>query len=312
MYDNIEFVICCAGESSRNFPHSKGMTHKSLMPFGDKRLIDYILDDIVRIGGHHITIVCRTTGIIKLYKRALQTDEKIVKKLQEKERPDIAEVLKSTFLPNDIDLKFVLQKHPIGTGQLLVCARKAIQERHVVLIFPDDVIVSRPNEKPYIQYLLDDFLLNPKRIMLSGVNRKDVSNNAILINQRLIEKQKNATTHFAGMSPIILPNQLIKFMKKQYRTKKKWAKKTGKEWFYSHSSHRLILFTAPLSVIGRGCGRWNMRFSPFSKTAIREPSRSCTSAPGAINSDSISAHLMVPLTGQVKISDSVRRCFFCS
>ena len=47
MYDNIEFVICCGGESTRNFPHSKGIPHKSLMPFGDMRLIDYVLKDII-------------------------------------------------------------------------------------------------------------------------------------------------------------------------------------------------------------------------------------------------------------------------
>ena len=46
MYDNIEFVICCGGESTRNFPHSKGIPHKCLMPFGDVRLIDYVLKDI--------------------------------------------------------------------------------------------------------------------------------------------------------------------------------------------------------------------------------------------------------------------------
>ena len=32
MYENIEFVVACAGKSTRNYPHSKGIAHKCLMP----------------------------------------------------------------------------------------------------------------------------------------------------------------------------------------------------------------------------------------------------------------------------------------
>ena len=77
MYDNIEFVICCGGESTRNFPHSKGIPHKSLMPFGDIRLIDHVLGDIIRIGGRHITIVSCANQVIKMFQRALETDTKV-------------------------------------------------------------------------------------------------------------------------------------------------------------------------------------------------------------------------------------------
>ena len=58
MYENIEFVIACGGLSTRNFPHSKGIAHKCLMPFGDVRLIDHVLGEITRMGGRHITLVC--------------------------------------------------------------------------------------------------------------------------------------------------------------------------------------------------------------------------------------------------------------
>ena len=48
MYDTFEFVICCGGESTRNYPQSKGLPHKALLPFGDKRIIDYALKNIVQ------------------------------------------------------------------------------------------------------------------------------------------------------------------------------------------------------------------------------------------------------------------------
>lgn len=47
------------------------------------------------------------------------------------------------------------------------------------------------------------------------------------------------------------------------------------------SSHLRMPATAPLSVSGEGCGRWNTRISPNRNMATRDPSRSSTSAPSA-------------------------------
>ncbi len=71
------------------------------------------------------------------------------------------------------------------------------------------------------------------------------------------------------------------------------------------SSHLRIDSTAPLSVSGDGCGRWNTRTSPNSFTPMRDPSRSLTLAPKSISSDSTSRHLMLPEAGRAKISARV-------
>ena len=84
MYDNIEFVIACGGQSTRNFPHAKGLAHKCLMPFGDIRLIDYVLKEITDIGGRHITFVCSDEDTINTFKKALMKDEKTETKLRNK------------------------------------------------------------------------------------------------------------------------------------------------------------------------------------------------------------------------------------
>ncbi len=235
MYDNIEFVICCGGESTRNFPHSKGIPHKCLMPFGDKRLIDYVLDDIIQMGGRHITIVCSSNEVIKNFQRALETDTRVEEKLRSKGKTDIADTLKSTFLPQDTDLKFVLQEKPLGTAHVLYCAAKEIGDKHVVIIFPDDIILSKDPKNPHIKKLVDEFLKNPKRILLTGLWREDVSNNAILVNNRIVEKPKNPTTHIAGMSPNVLPNELIKYLVTHSEWHLKQALETGKEWLYMDS-----------------------------------------------------------------------------
>ncbi|MGN0919510.1 MAG: sugar phosphate nucleotidyltransferase [Alphaproteobacteria bacterium] len=240
MYDGIEFVICCGGESTRNFPHSKGMPHKSLLPFGDIRLIDYVLKDIVAMGGRHITIVCSSHQVIDSFKRALETDMRVEEKLRNKGKLEIAEALKSTFLPEDVDLKFVLQEKPLGTAHVLYCAQKEIGDRHVVIIFPDDIILSKDPANPHIKKLVDDFLKNPRRILLTGLWREDVSNNAILVNNRIVEKPKNPTSHIAGMSPNVLPNELIKYIIGHAEKRMQLAIETGKEWLYMDSANDFL------------------------------------------------------------------------
>ena len=232
MYENLEFVICAAGECTRNFPHSKAIAHKSLLPMGDKRIIDYTLKDIVRMGGKHITFVCSNQKVIDDFKKALAPAKQIEEKLRAKGKTDIADILADTFLPEDMDLKFVIQDQPLGTAHVLYVAREAIQDRHVVLIFPDDVILSSNPNSTHLKRLSDAFLKNTKTVLLTGLWREDVSNNAIIVNNRIVEKPKNPTTHIAGMSPNIIPNEVIQFLVAQGKTKVKKAQESKKEWLY--------------------------------------------------------------------------------
>ncbi len=232
MYNNIEFVLACGGLSTRNFPHSKGIAHKSLMPFGDIRLIDYVLGEIIRIGGRHITLVCSDNETIESFKKALARDDQTVEKLKNKNRGEIAEVLQSTFLPNDTDLKFVLQDRPVGTAHVLYCASKVSQNRHIVLIFPDDIIVSKDDNNSHLKSLLEDFVQDEHQILITGVEKEDVSNNSILTGKRLVEKPKNPANHIGGYSPYVLPKELIQSLQKEWEENSEQILKRGHEWFY--------------------------------------------------------------------------------
>ena len=223
MYDNIEFVIACGGLSTRNFPHSKGIAHKCLMPFGDVRLIDAVLDEIIHMGGRHITLVCSDNETIDAFKTALARDDKTVEKLRNKNRTEIAEVLQSTFLPEDIDLKFVVQDKPIGTAHVLYCASRLFTDRHAVLIFPDDIMVSQDRDNSHLKRLVDAFLQNTHQILLTGIEKEDVSNNAILTNGRLIEKPKVPSNHIGG---------LINDLKNEYENNQEKILNLGREWLY--------------------------------------------------------------------------------
>lgn len=237
MYENIEFIVACAGKSTRNFPHSKGIAHKCLMPFGDIRLIDCVLQDVVRMGGRHITLVVSDQVTIDAFKEALKTDLKTEEKLRKGGRERIADVLRATFLPEDIDLKYVIQETPIGTAQVLGLAHRLSPDRHAVLIFPDDLIDSTKAEIPFVKKITDSFLQNTKQILLTGIVKEDVSNNSILVNKRLIEKPKNPTSNIAGYSPYAFPKECLDAIERQTTE----IEKTGKmpeglalgEWVYT-------------------------------------------------------------------------------
>ena len=209
MYENIEFIIACGGKSTRNFPHSKAVAHKCLLPFGDVRLIDYVLKDIVKIGGRHVTIVCSDATTIEAFKHALETNTVVEEKLRKSGKGKIADVLRSTFLPDDMDIKYVIQDKPWGTAHVLGLAHRVSPNRHCVLIFPDDLIDSVDPEQPFIKKITDAFLKNTKQILLTGVEKEDVSNNAILHDRRLIEKPKHPKNHIGIYSPYVFPKECL-------------------------------------------------------------------------------------------------------
>ena len=232
MYDDIEFVIACAGLSTRNFPHSKGLPHKSLMPFGDIRLIDHVLKEIVQAGGRHITLVCSDQEVIDAFKKALARDDVTVQKLRAKNRTEIADILESTFLPEDTDLKFVIQDKPMGTAHVLYCAASVSANRHICLIFPDDMFISKDEHNSHLKKLVDDFLTNKHQIVVTGIEQEDVSNNSILVEGRLIEKPKNPVNHVGGYSPYVFPKEMISFVRNEWENEQEKILNLGREWYY--------------------------------------------------------------------------------
>ena len=128
----------------------------------------------------------------------------------------------------------------LGTGHVIYVAREAIQNRHVVLIFPDDIILSKDPNQSHFKRLVDTFLKDPKTLLITGLWREDVSNNAILVNNRIVEKPKNPTSHIAGMSPNVIPNEIIQFLIKQGPDKIKEVKETKKEWLYMDSANAFL------------------------------------------------------------------------
>jgi hypothetical protein len=112
------------------------------------------------------------------------------------------------------------------------------------LIFPDDIIVSEQADNTHIKRLIDTFLLDEKQILLTGVEQENVSNNAILHENRLIEKPAVAYNHMAGYSPIVVPKAGLDFITAQVdeyeRTKQMPSGLKMNEWVYTDGINQFL------------------------------------------------------------------------
>jgi len=209
--DDIEFIILCGGRSTRNYPHTKGIPHKALLPFGSKRIIDYILSEIIKIGGKNITIVCSSEKVADDFRVALASDIEVYEKLKTK-NAFIAENLEETFLPGTVNVRYVIQSLPKGTAHAIGLAHNISEDKNAVVIFPDDIYFSAPDKPNQLSRLIEDFRRDDKQILLSGIVMDDVSNVSVLENGRLIEKPKHPTSNVGGFSPMLLPKAVCDLM----------------------------------------------------------------------------------------------------
>lgn len=243
MLENIEFIIPCAGKSTRNYPQSKGIAHKSLLPFGSVRLIDHVLKQIFEAGGRYITLVCSNQETIDNFKEALAPCPDIEAKLREKGRTSIADALKSTEIPADARIQYVIQKKPLGTAHVLGLAHRLSKDKHACMIFPDDIYIDKDPKNGHLKKMLDTFLIDEKQILLTGIWQEDVRNNAIIDNGRLIEKPLNPSNNIGGFSPMMIPKPILDYMESKVDGLEDGTFKpflVGNEWVYTDGINRFL------------------------------------------------------------------------
>ena len=206
--DSLEFVILAAGRGTRNYPHSKGIPHKSLVPFGSQKVIDYLVKDIIAAGAKHITIVCSDESAKKAFQACFTHEKDVEDKFERKGNTLELELLKSLYLPENIDLKFVIQKQALGTGHAIGLVHNSISDKHrnIVMLWGDDIVLP--------DYIVNEYKTAPKTILTRAVERylsdgyggnliatrkvKDPSRWGIVENGVYIEKPKKSKSNEAA------------------------------------------------------------------------------------------------------------------
>ncbi|MDR0367412.1 MAG: NTP transferase domain-containing protein [Rickettsiales bacterium] len=141
--DDIEFIILAAGKSTRNYPHSKGIPHKSLVPFGSRKIIDYIIREPISAGVRHITIVVSDERAREAFELCFTREENIEEKFKKSGNLIGLELLQSLYLPSWVDLKYVIQPEPKGLAHAVGLANKVAGGRHLAVRMPDDMVLKK-------------------------------------------------------------------------------------------------------------------------------------------------------------------------
>ncbi len=211
--DNLEWVILAAGKSTRNYPHSKGIPHKCLLPFGSIKIIDYIIKQIITAGGKHITIVVPDTSSIEYFKTCFTHEPEIEKKFESKGNLTALNLLQSLYIPTDIEIKYFIQKEPKGTGHAVGQVYKEIEatNRNIVMIWPDDVIVSKDDTTPIYKRAIEEYSKQNFKGNL-GITRtvENPSRWGIIDNGYFKEKPKEPTSNQAAFGLFIFDKAVCK------------------------------------------------------------------------------------------------------
>lgn len=216
---NLEFVILAAGKSTRNYPHSKGIPHKSLTPFGSRKVIDYIMSQIIEAGGKHISIVVSDEAAVDSFRQCFSREPDIEDKFTEKGNLIALELLQSLYIPEDIEINYIIQDKPRGVGHVLGLVYNEIKDtdRNVVMIWPDDIVLSdkwSDNEEdrvPIYQRAVNKYIEDGSCGNLGLTHQvKDPSRWGIIENGYFKEKPKNSTSNEAARCLFIFDKAVCK------------------------------------------------------------------------------------------------------
>ncbi len=217
--ENLEFVVLAAGKSTRNYPHSKGIPHKSLVPFGSRKVIDFVMNQIILAGGKHITIVVADEAAIEAFRNCFSREPEIESKFEEKGNTTALELLQSLYIPDDVEIKYFIQEKPRGTGHAVGLVYNTIKDtgRNIVMIWPDDIVLadkfadSDEAKQPIYKRAVDTYIKNGGVGNL-GITRPvdNPSRWGIIQDGYFLEKPKNPVSNQAAFGLFIFDKEVSK------------------------------------------------------------------------------------------------------
>ncbi len=211
MKTDLQFIVLLGGKSSRNYPHSKGLPHKALLPLGDFKVINYIINSIYNTGGRNITFVIANNSYKKHFNNCFTREPKIEERFRKKNDLQKISLLKKTYLPNDLKINFVVQKTPLGIGHAI--AVSAEPNKNVYVVLPDDIILST-KKHPFAR-AVDEYEKTKSGNIVITRKVEDPSRWGVIENGIYIEKPKISTSNEAVISSLILDKSVVEIYKKQ-------------------------------------------------------------------------------------------------
>lgn len=138
----IETVIFpVAGLGTRMLPATKAVP-KELLPVYDTPLLQFAIDEAVAAGARRLVMVSHPS------KRAIEAylapDEELEAALERKGKASLLRAVRSTRVPEGVEVRFVMQPEALGLGHAVLCGAEDALDGPVGVILPDDLILGEP------------------------------------------------------------------------------------------------------------------------------------------------------------------------
>lgn len=211
-------VLPVAGLSTRNLPATKSL-HKGFLCLNNIPIIQYAVDACVEAEVKEIIFVYSHETSKFMYENYFSSNPVLEEKLLRNDQLELWEALKKT-VPNGVKFSFAKQAEPKGNGHAVLCAKELIGKRDFMVMWVDDVYVSRG--KGILSQLVDVYekfggivenvIEFPKKeLSRYGVLKGVTVDGNIVKASGVIEKPKidDIESSFASMGPYVLPNMIL-------------------------------------------------------------------------------------------------------
>lgn len=165
-------VIPAAGLGTRFLPATKAIA-KEMLPIVDKPTIQFIVEEALASGIEDILIV---TGKGKRpIEDHFDSNLELEQNLSSKGKKELLALVEET---TGINLHFIRQKHPLGLGHAVLCAKAFVGDEPFVVMLGDDIMEDRI---PLTKQLIDDYEeTNASTLAVMKVPHKDTSKYGII------------------------------------------------------------------------------------------------------------------------------------
>lgn len=165
-------VIPAAGLGTRFLPATKAIA-KEMLPIVDKPTIQFIVEEALASGIEDILIV---TGKGKRpIEDHFDSNLELEQNLSSKGKKELLALVEET---TGINLHFIRQKHPLGLGHAVLCAKAFVGDEPFVVMLGDDIMEDCI---PLTKQLIDDYEeTNASTLAVMKVPHKDTSKYGII------------------------------------------------------------------------------------------------------------------------------------
>lgn len=205
-------VIPVAGLGTRFLPVTKSVP-KEMLPIVDKPTLSYIIDECIESGITDILLI--TSPYKKVIEDYFDQNYELSKRLEEKEKITELEAIETK--PNNINIYFIRQGEPQGSGHAIKLAKTFVGEEPFAVLYGDDIMKS---DVPALKQLIDTYERTSSNVIGCLEVEKHLSKNYGMIEfenkdinkiKTIIEKPSPEQTpsNYAGLGRYIVNSSIF-------------------------------------------------------------------------------------------------------